>query len=152
MKPATLIFLLGFLTGGAAAQDINSHAPDDAARFGELDQAYSIALSADGKRLAYVSPGADGSSITVVLDMATGVARHVARANGKPLSMAGCDWTSADRLVCSLYGVQRVDAVLMPKVRTLAMDADGKNQLPLGEKDTMEQLSRPSTTAKSSTG
>jgi hypothetical protein len=43
MKPATLIFLLGFLTSGTAAGDINPDAPDDAARFGELDQAYSNA-------------------------------------------------------------------------------------------------------------
>jgi dipeptidyl aminopeptidase/acylaminoacyl peptidase len=142
MKPATLIVLLGFLTSGAAAQDAIPAAPDDAALFGELEHAYSVALSTDGKRVAYVSPGPDGSATTVVLDLATGVARPAARSDGKPLSMAGCDWSSADRLVCTLFGVQRVDALLFPKLRTFAMDSDGTNQLALGERDTLEQLGR----------
>ncbi len=145
MKPSQpfVMLLLLLLGTHAAADKANPESQaDDAARFGELDHAYSASLSADGKRLAYVSPEEDGGSLVVVLDLETGVARHSARTDGKPMNMVGCEWSGADRLVCSLYGVQRVDTVLLPKTRTIAMDSDGKNQLSLGEKDTMKQLGR----------
>lgn len=141
-KRSPFIALLLLWGMQAAADDGNPGGTDDAARFGQLDHTYSASLSADGKRVAYVSPDDEGGSILVVVDLATGVARHAARTDGKPMNMVGCEWTGGDRLVCSLYGVQRVDTVLLPKIRTVAMDADGKNQLSLGEKDTMKQLSR----------
>ena len=42
--------------------------------------------------------------------------------------------------VCGLYGHDEFSTVPVPLFRTLAMDADGKNQLYLGQKDTMEQM------------
>lgn len=134
-----LLLLVGMRV---AAAEGNPGALDDAARFGELDHAYSASLSADGARVAYVSPDDEGGTTLIVVDLATGVARNAARADGKPMNMVDCEWSGSDRLVCSLYGVQRVDAVLLPTVRTIAMDSDGKNQTSLGQKDTMKQLSR----------
>ncbi len=136
----TLMLLLAAMP--VAADQGNPGALDDAARFGELDHADSASLSADGKRLAYVSPDDDGGTTLVVVDLTTGVERHAVRTDGKPMNLVGCQWSGSDRLVCSLYGVQRVDTVLLPMLRTIALDADGKNQLSLGEKDTMKQLSR----------
>ena len=110
--------------------------------FGARETIHSAALSADGKKLVYVGAGTEASTIAVVVDLVTGTATQVARADGNPINITGCEWTAADRLVCQLYGLQRVQSLLLPVARTLAMDADGKKQIFLGQKDTLEQVGK----------
>jgi hypothetical protein len=74
--------------------------------------------------------------------MSTGNITQVARGDGNPINITNCQWTAADRIVCTLWGLSRVQSVLVPLQRTLSMDADGKNQIFLGQKDTLEQLGK----------
>ena len=150
MKPSTIIALTGLLaiSLGVAAREPRAQAPkrsavaDDASAFGALETAFSAALSADGKRMVFVGPGAGTSTIATVIDFASGSERQIARANANPGSLRHCDWSAADRLVCSLSGLKRIHTLLWPVVRTLAMDADGGRQIYLGQRDSLDQLGR----------
>jgi len=133
---------LGCAMAGAkpAPDDKPAQLQDDAAAFGALESIRTAGLSSDGKRLVYV--GADGPSgtVAVVIDLESGTARRVTRAEGDPFNLISCDWSAANRIVCGLYGQSEFQSVAVPLFRTLAMDADGKNQLYLGQKDTAEQM------------
>jgi dipeptidyl aminopeptidase/acylaminoacyl peptidase len=117
-------------------------ANDDAAAFGAMETINTAAVSADGKKLVYTGPGTEASTIAVVVDLATGTATQVARGDGKPINITNCEFAAADRIVCTLYGLERSQGVLLPMNRTLSMDADGKNQLFLGQSDTLEQVGK----------
>ncbi len=115
---------------------------DDAAAFGALESIYTAALSADGTKLVYTGPGTGPSTIAVVIDMNTGSIAQVARGDGNPINITNCEWSAADRIVCTLWGLSRVRSILVPLQRTMSMDPDGKNQIFLGQKDTLEQVGK----------
>ena len=115
---------------------------DDAARFGALETVNSAALSADGSKVVYTGPGTGSTTIAEVVDLAARTVKQVAQADGQPLNLSGCDWTAADRLVCSLYGVVRDNTLLLRLRRTMAMDADGGKQLALGQRNTTTQVEK----------
>jgi dipeptidyl aminopeptidase/acylaminoacyl peptidase len=148
MKPSAPLLLMGLLAicMAAASKEPKEKASDqpavadDAAAFGTLEKAYSAALSADGKRLVFVGYGGGMSTIAVVVDLVNPSATQVARGDGKPANLTHCDWSAADRLVCSLWGLIKRDAVILPMRRTLAMDADGKNLVSLGQRNTSDQV------------
>ncbi len=114
-------------------------APDDAARFGQLEMAYTAALSADGKNMVFVGPGSGPSTIAVVLDLARMQPKQIARGDGEPMRITNCDWSAADRLVCQMSGNRRVNTVLLGVMNTVAMNSDGSKVLQLGQKDSMTQ-------------
>ncbi len=142
MKPVSIASLLGLFAAcqPALPADSSVGTADDAALFGALDTASSAALSADGKRVVYVGPGEGTSTVATVIDLADGGTRQIARADANPLSLESCNWSAADRLVCSMFGLERAGAVLLPELRTVALDADGANPLRLGERNTFDQL------------
>jgi dipeptidyl aminopeptidase/acylaminoacyl peptidase len=113
---------------------------DDAAAFGALESIRTASLSSDGKRLVYVGADGPAGTVAVVVDLDTGFAKQVARADGNPFNLMSCDWSAANRIVCGLFGQDEFQSVQLPLFRTLAMDADGKNQLYLGQKDTADQM------------
>jgi dipeptidyl aminopeptidase/acylaminoacyl peptidase len=137
MKPSAILRLFGLLALSAAALPKDPvpapAAMDDAALFGTLEKAYSAALSADGKKLVFVGYGGGASTIAVVVDLVAVTATQIARGDGKPANITYCDWSAADRLVCSLWGLVRHDAFIVPMRKTLAMNADGSNQVSLGQ-------------------
>jgi len=123
--------------GASAAEPAEPR--DDAAAFGALESIRTASLSADGKRVVFVGADVPTGTVAAVLDLETGVAKNIARADGKPFHFMSCDWSAGDRIVCGLYGLAEFQSVPVRLFRTLAMDADGKNQLYLGQKDTLEQ-------------
>src|SRR5690349_18901838 len=127
-----LMAALGALTAarGAAAEDPTG---DDALKFGTQEIAYSVALSADGTKLAIVGPDAEAGTVALVSDLKTGQITTVGRANGKPLNLRACDWSGSNRLGCMLNGVTKFDGVRVPVSRMLAVDASGGNVVPLGQ-------------------
>ncbi|HXC58420.1 MAG TPA: alpha/beta fold hydrolase [Steroidobacteraceae bacterium] len=124
----------------AAANSQQTPAPtDDAARFGQLEMIYTAALSADGKNMVFVGPGTGPSTIAVIVDLAKVEAKQIARGDGDPMKLTYCDWSAKDRLVCQMRGNRRVNTVLVPVTRTLALNSDGSKVLPLGQRDSMTQ-------------
>jgi hypothetical protein len=78
----------------------------------------------------------------VVIDLATGSIAQVARGDGNPINIINCQFAAADRIVCTLWGLSHFQSYLVPMRRTLSMDTDGKNQIFLGQKDTLEQVGK----------
>lgn len=149
MKASFLVALAGavaFCSAAQAAKEPKASAlptiADDAALFGALETAYNASLSADGTKMVFVGPGTGMSTIAVVVDLVGANANQIARADGVPMNLRYCDWSAADRLVCQLTGLTRVNTVLLNIVRTLAMDSNGAKQVRLGEKDTLDQIYR----------
>jgi len=146
MGPWKLALLAGICIGCASAAvkkspvDNLPEIQDEAAAFGALESIRTAALSPDGKRLIFVGADVPVGTVAVVVELETGVAKRVTRAGGDPFNLLSCDWSANDRIVCGLFGQTEVDGFSVPLFRTLAMDADGKNQLYLGQKDTMEQM------------
>jgi dipeptidyl aminopeptidase/acylaminoacyl peptidase len=132
MRRFKLAALLGLLLVSAAATSTEPVA-DDAALFGTLERAFSAELSADGKRMVYVGYGGGTSSIGVVVDLVNPSATQIARGDGKPTRLSDCEFSAADRLVCSLGALVRKYDLILPMQRMIAMDADGGKHIELGE-------------------
>src|SRR5262249_16110543 len=141
MKIRSTLLMSTLLAASAAALPAEATL-DDAARFGARETIFSAALSADGKKLVYVGAGTEASTVAVVVDLTTGTVAQVARADGNAINIANCRFSAADRIVCTLWGLERTQSVLVTINRTLALDADGKNQIFLGQKDTLEQVGK----------
>jgi dipeptidyl aminopeptidase/acylaminoacyl peptidase len=140
MKPSTILglaCLLAFSTAALPKEPARAvpTIADDAALFGTLEKAYSAELSADGKKLVFVGYGGGTSTIAVVVDLVNPSATQIARGDGNPTNLTGCEWTAADRLVCSLWGLVRRDSFIIPMGKTIAMNADGSKQLMLGQRN-----------------
>jgi len=140
MKPSAILSLAGLLAFSTSVlpKEPAPAAPaivDDAALFGTLEKAYSASLSADGKKLVFVGYGGGASTIAVVVDLVAATATQVARGDGKPTNLTDCDWSAADRLVCTLYGLVRRDTTILPMRKTLSMNADGSKLIMLGERN-----------------
>jgi len=116
--------------------------PDDAARFGAQEIAYSAALSADGTKVAFVGPQPDQGTTALVSDLTTGKISLVGQADGKPLNLRYCDWSGSNRLVCQTYGVTNFESVRAAVSRMLAVDASGGNVLRLGQDSTLQAQPR----------
>ncbi len=117
-------------------------AKDDAAAFGAMETIFDAELSADGNKLVYVGGGAGAATMAVVIDLVTGNVTQATRGDGKPINIGSCGWSANDRLVCRLWGMERVDGAIYTVRRTVAMDIDGKNQVFLGQRDTLEQKAK----------
>ena len=141
MRPCTLVLMAGLF--GAATPVIAAESKlDDAVAFGALEAVEAASLSVDGRKLIYVGADTDDRAIAVLVDLTSWNSRKVAFADGRKVQFSGCDWSANDRVVCTLFGVQREMGVIMPLVRTVAMDADGKNQVFLGQRDTLSQYGK----------
>jgi dipeptidyl aminopeptidase/acylaminoacyl peptidase len=138
MKPIHHFMACVLLAACAAAHGADS-TNDDAAAFGAMETIFDAELSADGNKLVYVGGGAGATTMAVVIDLVTGNVTQATRGDGKPINIGSCGWSANDRLVCRLWGMERVDGAIYTVRRTVAMDIDGKNQVFLGQRDTSEQ-------------
>ncbi|GAC1692717.1 MAG: S9 family peptidase [Steroidobacteraceae bacterium] len=105
---------------------------DPAAAFGARPSITDMSLSPDGTSVVYVAPVDGQGSVAYTLSLQPGAKERVALlANGKPFRLYGCDWVSNDRIVCTIYGVNKpiggVGSGPLPFTRVVAVDADGKN-------------------------
>ena len=145
MTRTQIIAAAAWLAVGAMASSQSASAQnaapidDDAARFGALETASSLALSPDGKRLVLVGPGPGITTAALVVDLSTGAIREVLRADGKPMYLRQCDWSAADRLVCRLHGITDYGGVRLGLARTMAVNDDGSKAMQLGQQDTQLQ-------------
>lgn len=112
---------------------------DPAAAFGARESIQSLALSPDGRRIAYVAPNRDQSSSLYIVDLSSPTPRRIAYSEGEQ-RLTGCDFASNERLICSMYAIREVGGVLVPTTRLLAVGADGRSTVELGERNTTTQL------------
>jgi len=113
---------------------------DPAAAFGARESVQSIALSPDGRTIAYVAPTTGQGSALYLAPVDGGQASRAVIHSGNSRQINGCDFVSNQRLVCELYGMSQLGTTLVPISRLVAVNADGGNVKVLGERDRMDQL------------
>ncbi len=135
------IFAAGLVLAAIAAPAAARELSDPATAFGARESVRSIALSPDGRTLAYVQPAAGQGAVLYTVDLAgDGTARATVRADGVEQRLGQCEFVSARRLVCQIYAVGRLDSYLVGVSRLVALDVDGSNVRVLGERDSGDQL------------
>ena len=108
--------------------------------FGTRPWMTSGSLSPDGTRISFIAPSEGKANTAMVIDVAKGDQTAIAGANGSPLKLTDCGWSSADRLVCMLYGITAGDGQRLSFTRLIGVNADGSHQLPLGRKTSDRSL------------
>lgn len=99
---------------------------ETAARFGALESVEISALSPSGSKLLYVSPG-DGADQTIyVVDLSGGAAPEpITTSNEAMARITDCQWANEERIVCDIYGMQKMGTFLLPFSRVIGMKSDG---------------------------
>ncbi len=122
----------------AAAQQA---AADLAARFGARPAVEDATLSPDGTRLAFIAPakGQGGMLNTVVLAEGSDP-KPVYAVDGNPQRLAECPWATAERLVCTIWGIVTDGERLYNATRLVALNRDGSNARMLSAKQSSEAL------------
>ncbi len=122
------------LSLGAVVAAADPVVPDLAQRFGARESIIDISVAPDGEHVAYVMPSTGMGTIVVVANAdGTGV-KGVARADGDPLHLTDCGWSSPIRLTCREYGLGWIGNVLAPFSRLFALNADGSKMLSLARR------------------
>jgi pimeloyl-ACP methyl ester carboxylesterase len=132
----------------AAAVSLCAAAPalaqsEDARNFGAREALQQVSLSPDGARIAMIVPTeGPGSAVLVAPTDGSAGPRPILSASGKPDRLTRCSWSTATRLMCSIFIIEQAGATKMAFTRLVAIDADGSN---------LKQLSaRPSSLARGS--
>lgn len=102
--------------------------------FGARDSASHVRISPDGAQVVYVAAGAGRVTQVYVADLAKGTAQVALQSSGAGEHIGWCDFASARRLICQLVGQSESNGVPFQFFRLIAVDTDGKNIAPLGEK------------------
>ena len=113
---------------------------DPAALFGVRESIHDIRLSPDGAKIAYVAPAPQGQGASLyTVDLATGRTQLTTAVDGRSQRLDTCNWVSNARLVCNVYAVRSVVGEPVGASRLVALDTDGKNVKPLGERESLYQ-------------
>ena len=98
--------------------------------FGARENIENGSLSPDGTKLAFVSPSKGQGAVILVLDVTDENAKPmiIGGFDGKPERLSGCRWVGSSRLMCTIYGIVRLDGGdIAYSSRIFAIDSDGKN-------------------------
>ncbi len=101
-----------------------------AAAFGARENIENGSLSPDGTKLAFISPSKGQGAVILVLDVTDENAKPmiIGGFDGKPERLSGCRWVGPRRLMCTIYGIVRLDGGdIAYSSRIFAIDSDGKN-------------------------
>ncbi len=123
MRLSIILAALVAFSGPAAGQQF-----DAAKAFGARESVEHVSLSPDGRKIAYLAPIAgQGSALYVSsIDNPNAPPVKAAWANGDPDRLTQCRWASNTRLICTIYGVQRIAAgPLVDVTRIVSLDDDG---------------------------
>jgi len=114
---------LGLLAGLAAA------APQPLENFARMPQIRDVAISPDGRYVAFITAADDDGSVVMTFDAhANGAFQRVAASEPGRFDVERCDWANSDRVICSLTGnIRGRRYAEMPFYRTMAVDANGAN-------------------------
>lgn len=113
---------------GSSALNAQQHSlAEDAAAFGAREAVDSVSLSPDGVNVMYLTPGPGPKTFGVISNLATGKSNVFVSTDGKPENLSWCNYSAADRVVCSIYAI--VDTMGWPITmsRKIAMDTNGGN-------------------------
>lgn len=95
---------LALLQPAIAAAQSRSLA-EDAAAFGAREAADSVSLSPDGAHVLYLTPGPGPKTFGVISNLGSGKSEVFVSTDGKPENLSWCNYSAADRVVCSIYAI-----------------------------------------------
>ena len=124
-----------YVAAPAFAQDAQLAA--DAKAFGAREAVIEPALSADGTRVIYVTPGSGRKSIAIVGSLSSGQFAQVVGSEGNPDILRWCNFASTTRVVCRITGntMKSIAAEPIGFSRLVALNYDGSNPKMLGQTD-----------------
>ncbi|MEJ7746920.1 MAG: S9 family peptidase [Luteimonas sp.] len=135
IKQLLIVAILASTTMPALAQKSPPAKLDTSgALFGVRETVQHIDMSPDGNNIVYVTPGPGRTSAVYVADTASGTQQLVIRSDGNPERLNWCNFVSNGRLICQLIGQVSDAGPLIPFSRLIAVDTDGKNIKPLGQR------------------
>lgn len=102
--------------------------------FGQRQGVSDISLSPDGKQIVFVAPDAGRGTNVYYVDLNEKKPRLVTRSSGNPEQVVGCGFVSNSRLACTIYAVGESGGIKLSYSERVALDLDGKNMKPLGQK------------------
>lgn len=117
-------------------------AADPAVAFGARESVQSASLSPQGTRIAFIAPltGQGSALFTVPIDGSVPPKRVIA-ASGSPERLAGCNWVSEKRLVCTVFSVRSgAGNDVIGISRMVGVDIDGSNIKMLSARDAQNAL------------
>ncbi|GAB2508437.1 alpha/beta hydrolase family protein [Lysobacter humi (ex Lee et al. 2017)] len=119
----------------AAAQNAPAKLETSGALFGVRETVQQADLSPDGTKVLYVTPGPGRTTYVHVADVGGSTPRVVTRVDGNPERIAWCRFATDVRVVCNVRGEANSGGLIIPYSRLAAMDLDGRNVKPLGQRD-----------------
>lgn len=128
------LFKLNALLCAAVLLPANSP-PDPAAAFGARESIEDISLSPDGRHIAYLAPYQGQGSRLYTVNLASGESVQATAVDGRSQRLGTCGWVSAERLVCTVFALRRVQTDVAGASRFVALDRDGSNIVVLGERE-----------------
>ena len=124
MRSSIIAFLMLSVSIPAAAQQLSLEEA-----FGAREGFEEVSLSPDGQRVSYITPTKGQGNRLYTVDLAgDGVPKAALSASGTPGRIAGCDWVSNMRLVCTVWGVIDDAREPMTVSKLIAVNADGTDQ------------------------
>jgi len=135
IKPLVIVAALASAAMPVFAQNNTAPSRDAAAAlFGVRENVQQMDISPDGRSVVYVTPGSGRTSAVFVADLASGTPQRVLQSSGSPDRVSWCNFVSNTRLICRFVGQVDRAGLLIPFSRLIAVDTDGKNIRPLGQK------------------
>lgn len=107
--------------------------PDLAALFGARPNVSSVALSPDGRTLAYITPTVGQHSALAILDIDKRTANVVLRDPDNAFRLRRCEFKTDTRLICTLQAITHVGHDGVRVSRLIAVNRDGSHPILLGE-------------------
>jgi dipeptidyl aminopeptidase/acylaminoacyl peptidase len=112
----------------------------EAVKFGARETVRQVSISPDGKRIAMlVTSGPRGAGL-VVVDTADGKIKPLLNYPGDEAKLANCNWSSSERLVCTLWNIVSQSGKMIPISRMIAINADGSKVKELSARQRTGQL------------
>jgi len=104
------------------------------ALFGVRETVQQMDISPDGSRVVYVTPGPGRTSAVFVAELAGGTPQQVIQSGGNPDRLNWCNFVTNSRLICNIVGQIEGGGMLVGFSRLIAVDTNGKNVKPLGQR------------------
>ena len=107
-----------------SAQDLSQ----DATVFGARQTVSDVAISPSGNKLLYVSPGDSSDETIYLVDLAgDATPKPILVSNESNARLDGCAWGNEERIVCTLYGIEKSGTRLLYFTRAFSVTDDGQN-------------------------
>lgn len=110
-------------------------AADLATTFAARPGALRAALAPDGDSMIYIASFQSGGRAVMFADLKSGKATQVFSTPNATVVPYRCDFKTATRLICLVYGIREAGRYTANFTRVIAIDIDGRNLKLLGQRD-----------------